>query len=182
MVMVINKRIKRIFFENKAQYIGSVLLILLSCVLFTGMFLVGSTLKRLTNEFENGYVQEDASFITDKSIDSLPELELAGDAVIEEGKSIDYVLSEGITLRVFTKNDKINIPAIIEGNELNGSGEILLNPAFAAAQNYKIGDVLTIMDKQFTVAGFMALPNYIYPLKSETDPNLRTANNHINGN
>ncbi|APM39087.1 ABC transporter permease [Clostridium kluyveri] len=167
--MVINKRIKRVFFENKAQYIGSVLLILLSCVLFTGMVLVGSNLKRLTNEFEKGYVQEDASFITDKSIDSLPELELAGDAVIEEGKSIDYVLLEGITLRVFTKNDKINIPVIIEGNELNGSGEILLNPAFAAAQNYKIGDVLTIMDKQFTVAGFMALPNYIYPLKSETD-------------
>jgi putative ABC transport system permease protein len=169
MVMVINKRIKRVFYENKAQYIGSVLLIVLSCLLFTSMVLVGSNLKRLTNEFENGYVQEDASFTTGKSIINLQELESAGDAVIEEGKSFDYGLSEGITLRVFTKNDKINIPAIIEGNELNGSGEILLNPAFAAAHNYKIGDVLTILTKQFIVAGFMALPNYMYPLKSETD-------------
>ena len=167
--MVINKRIKRVFFENKPQYIGAVLLIVLSCLLFTSMVLVGSNLKRLTNEFANGYVQEDASFTAGQSIDNIQELELAGDAVIEEGKSFDYSLSEGITLRVFTKNDKINIPAIIEGNELNRNGEILLNPAFAAAHNYKIGDALTILNKPFTVAGLMALPNYMYPLKSETD-------------
>ncbi len=167
--MVINKRIKRVFFENKAQYIGAVLLILLSCFLFANLVLVSGNLTRLMNEYEKDYVQEDASFTTDKSIDNLPELESASDAIIEEGKSFDYALSEGSTLRVFTNNDKINIPAVVEGNGLNGSGEILLNPAFAAAQNYKIGDMLTILDKPFTVVGFMALPNYIYPLKSETD-------------
>ncbi|TCL54748.1 putative ABC transport system permease protein [Hydrogenispora ethanolica] len=133
------------------------------------MVLVGANLKQLTNEFENRCVQEDASFTTEKSIDNLPELESAADAVIEEGKTFDYTLSEGKTLRIFSKNDRVNIPAIIEGKELSGSGDILLNPAFAAAHDYKIGDVLTILDKQFTVAGFMALPNYIYPLKSETD-------------
>lgn len=167
--MVINKRIKRVFLENKAQYIGDVLLIVLSCFLFTNLILVSNNLTRLMNEYEKDYVQEDASFTTDKSIGNLPGLESASDAIIEEGKSFDYALSEGSTLRVFTKNDKINIPAIIEGNELKGSGEILLNPAFAATQNYKIGDVLTILGKPFTVAGFMALPNYIYPLKLETD-------------
>lgn len=121
------------------------------------------------NVYEKNYVQEDASFTTDKSMDNLSELESASDAIIEEGKSFDYALPEGSTLRVFTKNDKINIPAIIEGNELKGSGEILLNPAFAAAGNYNVGDVVTILDKQFTIVGFMALPNYIYPLKMETD-------------
>lgn len=167
--MVINKRIKRALLENKAQYIGSILLIFFSCFLFTGLVLVGSNLTRLTNEYENRYVQEDASFTTDKTIDNLQELESASDTVIEEGKSFDYTLSEGVTLRIFSKNDKINIPAIIEGSELSGNGDILINPAFAAAKKLKIGDVLTILDKQFTVAGFMALPNYIYPLKSETD-------------
>ena len=112
--MVINKRIKRVFIENKTQYIGSILLIIFSCFLFTGMVLVGANLKRLTNEFENRYMQEDASFTTDKSIDNLQELELASNAVIEEGKTFDYTLSEGITLRIFSKNDRVNIPAIIK--------------------------------------------------------------------
>lgn len=167
--MVINKRIKRVFLENKAQYISAVLLIALSCLLFTNLVLVSSNLMRLMNEYEKNYVQEDASFTTDKSIDNLPGIELAGDAVMEEGSSFDYALSDGITLRVFTKNDKINIPAIVEGNPLGSNGGILLNPAFASVQNYKIGDVLTILNKQFTVVGFMALPNYISPLKLETD-------------
>jgi putative ABC transport system permease protein len=169
MVMVINKRIKRALLENKAQYIGSILLIVFSCFLFTSLVLVSSNLTRLMNEYEKGYVQEDASFTTDKSINNLQELEQTGDALIEEGKSFDYTLSKGITLRVFTKNDKINIPAIVAGKNLSGNGGILLNPTFAAAHNYKIGDVLTIKDKQFTVVGFMMLPNYIVPLKSETD-------------
>lgn len=167
--MVINKRIKRVFIENKAQYIGSILLIVFSCFLFANLVLVGSNLKWLMNDYEKNYVQEDASFTTDKSIDNLQELELASDAVIEEGKTFDHVLSKGITLRIFTKNDRVNLPANIEGSELGGNGGILLNPAFAAAHNYKIGDVLTLLDKQFTVAGFMGIPNYIYPLKSETD-------------
>lgn len=167
--MVINKRIKRVLFENKAQYIGAVLLIVLSCFLFTCLVLVSSNLTRLMNEYEHRYVQEDASFTTDKSIENLQELEHAGDAVIEEGKTLDCALSEGITLRVFTKNDKINLPAIIKGRELSSSGDILINPTFAAAHNYKIGDTLTMSGKQFTVKGFMMLPDYIAPLKSETD-------------
>ncbi|MFT4006699.1 MAG: hypothetical protein QM683_14145 [Lacrimispora sp.] len=167
--MVINKRIKRVFLENKSQYISAVLLIALSCFLFANLILVSSNLMRLMNEYEKNYVQEDASFTTDKSIDNLPDIELAGDAAIEEGSSFDYALSDGVTLRVFTKNDRINIPAIVEGNPLGSNGGILLNPAFAGAQNYKIGDALTILNKQFTVAGFMALPNYISPLKLETD-------------
>ena len=43
--MVINKRIKRVFLENKAQYIGAVLLIVLSCFLFTNLILVSNNLR-----------------------------------------------------------------------------------------------------------------------------------------
>lgn len=83
--MVINRRIKRVFLENKAQYIGAVLLIVLSCFLFTNLILVSNNLTRLMNEYEKDYVQEDASFTTDRSIGNSPELESASDAIIEEG-------------------------------------------------------------------------------------------------
>ncbi|PYI55544.1 ABC transporter permease [Paenibacillus flagellatus] len=169
MVMVIDKRIKRVFLENKAPYIGSMLLIALSCFLFTCLVAMGGNLSRLTYQFETKYAQEDASFTTVRSIGRLEELEAAADARIEEGRMFDYTLSEGITLRLFSKNDRINLPAVLEGKPLGGKGDILLNPAFAAAHEVKIGDVLKIADRSFTVAGLMALPNYIYPLRSETD-------------
>ncbi|MDO0822720.1 ABC transporter permease [Desulfosporosinus nitroreducens] len=165
--MVINKRVKRILLENKAQYIGSIVLIILSCFVFTLMSQFAGNFERLASEFQDGFVQEDAAFRVDQSIDNLQELESAANAVIEEGKTFDYKTSEGKTLRIFSQNDRVNIPAIVEGKELSGSGGILINPAFAAENNYKIGDELRILDKSFTIAGIMALPNYIYPLQSE---------------
>lgn len=167
--MVLHKRIKRVLLENKAQYAGSIMLVILVCFLFTSMTLTGANLQRLTDEFEAGYVQEDAAFTTDKSIGDLEELEAAADAVIEEGKTFDYALSEETTLRIFSQTEKLNLPAIIDGKALSGSGEILINPLFAAAHNYKMDDVITVLDKPFTIAGFVALPNYTYPLRAETD-------------
>jgi putative ABC transport system permease protein len=169
MVMVINKRIKRVLLQNKAQYIGSVVLIIFSCLLFTAMTVTGVNMQRLIKEFKGRNVQEDAAFWSDKSIDNLQEIEASADVVIEENGTFDYTLSEGKTLRIFSKNAKLNIPAIIDGRELSGRGEILINPAFADAQNIKIGDRINIMDKPFIVAGFVALPNYVYPLQSETE-------------
>lgn len=169
MVMSINKRVKRVLLENKAQYIGSILLIIFSCFTFTLMSQFAGNFERLANEFQKGYVQEDASFTTDKKIDNLQELESTANAVIEEGKTFDYKLSEGETLRIFSRNDRVNLPAILEGKGLSRSGDILISPTFAAANNYKIGDELRILDKSFTIAGFVTLPNYIYPVQSEMD-------------
>ncbi|WP_273225526.1 ABC transporter permease [Geosporobacter ferrireducens] len=165
--MVINKRIKRVLLENKAQYIGSIILIILSSFIFNYTSQFGMNFERLANEFQEGYVQEDASFTTSKEIENLQELESAANAMIEEGLTLDYTLSEGKTLRIFSQNNRVNLPAILDGKELSGSGDILISPVFADTHNYKIGDELNILDKTFTIVGFAALPNYIYPLQSE---------------
>ncbi|MDF2595347.1 MAG: hypothetical protein K0R69_1688 [Clostridia bacterium] len=165
--MVIDKRIKRVLVENKAQYIGLILLTIFSCFAFTLMSQFASNFERMANEFQEDYIQEDAAFTTDKSIGNLQELEHLAGAMIEEGKTIDYAVSKEVTLRIFSQNDRVNLTGIVEGKALGERGDILLSPVFAAANNYNIGDKLEILDKTFTVVGFMALPNYIYPLKSE---------------
>ena len=167
--MVINKRIKRVLLENKVQYIGSILLIIFSCFMFTLMSQFAMNFERLANEYKIGYVQEDASFTTSKAIDNLQEVEQASNAIIEEGNSFDYKISEDKSLRIFSQNEKINIPSIIDGKGLSQSGDIIITPTFADANKYKIGDEITIFDKTFTISGFMTLPNYIYPLQSEMD-------------
>lgn len=167
MVMALNKRIRRVLLENKAQYVGSMVLIIFSTFAFTLMTHFAQNFERLANEFQAGYRQEDASFTTDKIIENLEQLESATNVVIEEGLTFDYKLSEEQTLRIFSQNDKVNILAILDGEELSGSGDILISPVFAAANNYNIGDELSIFDKSFTIAGLMALPNYMYPLQSE---------------
>ena len=154
--------------ENKSQYLGSLVLIILSCLLFTMFNLLADNLENIITSFESNYSQEDAEFMTDQTIGNLSELENKYNAKMEEGYTVDYSVNENNTLRIFSANTKVNLPAIIKGSNISQDG-ILIDPAYAKANNLKIGDSINIYDKSFTINGFMSLPNYIYPLKSESD-------------
>ncbi len=172
--MVINKKIKRTILESKSQYFGSLALIIISCLLFAMFNLLSINLANITSSFEKNYVQEDANLTANKKLNNIPEVESKFNMLVEEGSTIDYPVSNNKVLRVFSENTKINRPAIIEGKAL-GAHDILLDPAYAKANKLNVGDSLTIFDKTFKISGFMSLPNYIYPLKTEgdilTDPN-----------
>lgn len=166
--MIINKKIKRTMQENKSQYIGSILLIILSCLLYTMLNQLSSNMINMESAFEKNYVQEDASFITYNKLSNIEKLESKFNARIEEGASFDYAVSKDKTLRIFSQNTKVDIPAIIEGKNLSGN-DILIDPAFAKANNLKIGNQMKVFGQSFKIAGYMSLPNYIYILKSEND-------------
>ncbi|BCZ46721.1 hypothetical protein psyc5s11_27880 [Clostridium gelidum] len=166
--MIINKKIKRTMLESKSQYIGSLVLIIFSCLLFTMFNLVSGNLTKLSSSFEKDYKQEDANFMATPKTNNFEALETKFDMNIEEIKSFDYSVSEDKTLRLFSENKKINIPAIIEGKALS-YGDIIIDPSYGKANKLNIGDKIKINDKNFIISGFMSLPNYIYPLKSESD-------------
>lgn len=166
--MIINKKIKRTMLESKSQYLGSLLLIAFSCLLFTMFNLVSVNLSGLLSSFERDYKQEDATFMTSKKLDNPESLEARFNMSLEETKSFDYSISEHKTLRIFIENTKVNIPAIIEGKNLSNGG-ILIDPSYAKANKLNIGDIINLYNRNFTISGFMSMPNYIYPLKSESD-------------
>lgn len=72
--MIINKKIKRTMLESKSQYIGSLVLIIFSCLLFTMFNLVSKNLTKLSSSFEKDYKQEDASFMATSKINNLEDL------------------------------------------------------------------------------------------------------------
>ncbi|KZL92383.1 ABC transporter permease [Clostridium magnum] len=166
--MIINKKIKRTMLESKSQYLGSLLLIIFSCLLFTMFNLVSVNLSGLLSSFERDYKQEDANFMVNRRLDNIKALESNFNMSMEETKSFDYSISKTKTLRIFRENAKVDIPAITEGKALSGRG-ILIDPSYANANKLKIGDIIKIHDQNFTISGLMSLPNYIYPLKSESD-------------
>lgn len=172
--MVINKKIKRTMVESKSQYVGSLALIIISCLSFTMFNLLSDNLVNIMSSFAQNYVQEDANLMIDKRLSNISDIEGKFNLKIEEGNTFDYSVSNDKVLRVFSENTKINIPAIIEGKTLSGK-DILIDPAYAKANKLKIGDSIEIYNKSFKISGFMSLPNYIYPLKTEgdilTDPN-----------
>lgn len=166
--MIVNRKIKRTMLENKSQYLGSLILIILSCLLYTMFNLLSLNMTEISSSFEKNYNQEDSSFITDKKLSNIKTLESMFNISIEETKAVDYSVSKDKTLRIFSRNTKVDIPAIVEGKNLS-TNNILIDPAYAKANKLKLGDNIKIYDKNFTISGFMSLPNYIYPLRTESD-------------
>ncbi|RYD02170.1 hypothetical protein N752_27345 [Desulforamulus aquiferis] len=167
--MALNKRVFRILKENLLRYLGVLLLIILGSYSFIVAAGISQNLAVLVTTFTEEHMQEDLSFSTDKAISDSAKLEKASDAIIEEYMSFDATLSDSLTLRLLSKTEKLNIPAVIEGQALSGPGEILLDPAFAKANGYPVGSSISAAGKNFTVVGFVSLPHYIYPLKNVYD-------------
>ncbi|MEL7564554.1 MAG: FtsX-like permease family protein [Dehalobacterium sp.] len=167
--MVLNKRVFRILKENALRYLGVLTLIILGSYTLVVAAGISQNLGTLVSTFTEEHMQEDLSFTADKVITDSAELAKAVNATIEESLSFDAALSDSLTLRLLSKTEKVNIPAVIEGQGLSGSGEILLDPAFAKANGYPVGSHIKAAGKTFTVVGFVSLPHYIYPLKNVYD-------------
>ncbi|MBP1757062.1 MAG: permease, partial [Firmicutes bacterium] len=165
--MVIHRKIRRTMMESKSQYFGSVALIILSCLAFTMFSLLSFNLDHIITTFGENYVQEDANFTTDHELD-INAIETNQKLLLEEGRTFDYPYSEDITLRIFSENTKVNIPALINGEHLS-SGKMLIDPSFAKANGMKLGDKVKLYDKELEISGFMSIPSYIYPVKNESD-------------
>jgi len=136
--------------------------------------LLSDNLKNITSSFGNTYIQEDANFMANVKLSNISEIEAKFNMKIEGGNTFDYSLSKDKVIRVFSENTKVNIPAIIKGKALSNN-DILIDPAYAKANKLKVGDNFKVYEKNFKISGFMSLPNYIYPLKADsdilTDPN-----------
>src|SRR5665647_91735 len=169
MVMVINKMIKRTIFEYKSQYIGSIILIIISCMLYSSFNIAMLDVQDNLNTFRINNKLEDASFIIQNSITNINQLEEKYDLILEERKSIDYTNEDKSVLRILESTNKIDKYAVISGNPIIGENELLIDKGYAGAHSLAINAQLKINDTTFKIVGYMSTPDYVYPLKSESD-------------
>ena len=165
--MALQRRIIRTLRENKAQYLGAFFMVLISSMLFVGMNLVAANLSTIFGAFSENNQLADAEFAVDSDL-AISDLEAQFNAHIEKSGVIDVELESGQTLRIFPDNEKVNLPAIIDGRDLD-ENSILIDPLFATANNLQPGDSLTVAGKLYSIAGTMVLPDYIYIVRSKEE-------------
>lgn len=161
--------IKRTIFEYKAQYIGSIILIIISCMLYSSFNIAMTDALDNLNIFRINNNLEDASFIVQNPITNINDLEKKYDMTLEERKSVDYINDDKSVLRILSSTDNIDKYAVISGQPLTGENEILIDKAYASAHSLAINNELKINNTAFKIVGYMSTPDYVYPLKSESD-------------
>ncbi|MCX8128731.1 MAG: FtsX-like permease family protein [Clostridia bacterium] len=167
--MVLNKKVLRTMKEHKSRYIGAFFLVLLSCMLYVSFSIAGPNIMDGIDAFRTENMVEDAYFSIQKPLESIDLLEKKFDIILEERKSIDYKYDTETTLRILMETEKLDRYVASKGSKIKHGKEILVDPKFAEAHNLNIGQYVKIDGVDFKLVGYMASPDYINPLKTESD-------------
>ena len=165
--MALFKKVLRTMSERKGIYAGAFYLVLLCSMLFVAMVMVAGNLQTIYDSFTDGNMLADAEFYLDSEVNP-DELESRFDARFEQSSVVDYETKPGQTLRIFSGNEALNKHAVLQGQDL-GRDSLLIDKTFAGVNKINIGDTMRISGKDYKVAGTMALPNYIYVIRSREE-------------
>ena len=169
--MILNKRYKRNIGSSLPFYIASVVLTAISLLGFYLFYIAGTGINNYGNEFFASHKREDASFQTYKPISDseLTELE-ARYGVTLEAEHYANVEDDGKTIRLFTKNEKIDLCDEVDLlDEPIGENGISISKGYAVNNNIELGDTIKISGKEFRVYSFFLRPDYLYMLQNTDD-------------
>lgn len=172
------KRILRDFKKSPLKNINFILLITLSVSIIIGFSRSSfSFLEEVNTLYATCHV-EDGQFtlltpLTKKQQHTLSKrfhLTLAENfSQDEELKSASLKQGEKVTLRLIQSDKSLNQVALIKGTLPASPDEVLLDPRFATAQDYTLGDTFLIARCTFHIVGFGISPDYLYTLKHPSD-------------
>jgi putative ABC transport system permease protein len=171
-VKVLARRLPRTIRSNQWLVYGSVTLVMLASMLYASLNALLVDIGESRTQFENQSRVESATFLPQGSFADLSAFERDHGFVIEPRREADTALDGGLTLRVFEATARVNIPVVTEGRELQADNEMLLGQTVALALKVPLGTTLTLFGRSFTVVGFAAVPDYMYPIRTTDDAGI----------
>lgn len=154
--------------EKKAQFFSAWLLIVISSIVFYAFTAAGANLIDNLQMFFKDNKVEDAQFVTQQPLKNIEGIEKRTGAEIEQRIAADLSYSQDATLRVLDATEDINLPTVVDGEKLSSDRDVLVDKSFAKAHGLTIGNEIELGGETFHLAGYMAIPDYIYPLKDES--------------
>lgn len=167
---ILFKRALRDLKAGWARYIALSLLIVFSIFIVTSLMGAAITVIDYTDIRDKELCREDGEFsvfvpLRSEEIDNIT----SKGVTIEKMFFADYALNENQVLRVFKVRENINKISLIEGTLPANDNEAVIERRFSEVNDINIGDVVTVGDKEFTVTGIGATPDYNTVIKKITD-------------
>ncbi|MGG4167690.1 FtsX-like permease family protein [Rossellomorea vietnamensis] len=166
--MPLRKKLFRTIMEKKAQFFSAWFLIVISSIVFYAFTAAGANLIENLDLFFKENKVEDAQFITQQPLKDITGIEKKNGAEIDERYVADVSYGKDTTLRILDAAEDVNLRSVVEGENLSSERDILVDKGFAKAHDISIGNEVELGGETFRVTGYMAIPDYIYPLKDES--------------
>ncbi|MCR4992733.1 MAG: ABC transporter permease [Lachnospiraceae bacterium] len=168
---VLNKRILRDLRSNFGRYLALMFMIILGVYLVVSI--VGSSELVLigTEEAKSKNMVEDGQFsvfipLTDSELDTLSDK----GTVIEKMFSFDAESVNGSVLRVFKNRENIDLIMLDSGRLAGSINEAVIEKNYAAVNDIKNGDTISVSGTDITITGIGSVPDYDAALKTFASP------------
>lgn len=168
----LNKRFKRDLKSDAGKYIAIFLFIVFFIGATSGFLVADNSVLATFNDNEEEYNIEDGhlAFNVQPDSDILSKIEKENDLKLYElNYKEEDINNLGKTLRIYKDRTQVNTPCLMSGEMPSGDNEIALDRMFAENNEISVGDTVTIKDREYTVSGFIALPDYSALFKSNAD-------------
>ena len=167
---ILFKRAVRDLKAGWARYIALSLLIIFSIFIVTSLMGAAVTVIDTTEINDEELRCEDGEFSCFVPLreEELNKIEDKG-VEIEKMFYADYSLNEEQILRVFKVRERINKISLVEGTMPSSDSEAVLERRFAEMNGITPGSIVKIGDKEFTITGIGAVPDYNSVIRKVSD-------------
>ena len=167
---ILFKRAIRDLKAGWSRYIALSLLIIFSIFIVTSLMGAAVTVIDYTELRDRELCREDGEFsvfvpLRDEELSKITDRGVS----VEKMFFADYALNENRVLRAFKVRDNINKISLIEGNLPASDGEAVIERRYSEVNNISVGDKVTVGDREFTISGIGATPDYNTVIKKISD-------------
>lgn len=167
---ILFKRALRDLKSGFARYIALALLIIFSLFIVISLMAAADTIIDSTVISDREHNCEDGEFSVFVPLreDELKKITDRG-VLVEKMFFVDYELNGDQVIRAFKVRESINAISLIDGALPVNDNEAVIERRFSEVNNVNIGDKITIGNKEFTVTGIGATPDYNTVIKKISD-------------
>lgn len=147
--MILDKKTMRFIRKYKSKYIGSIIMIALSCMMFIGFNIASPNINTSIDNFRKDTLTENVNFSVSQQLseDDIKDLEKQFSCQIESRSKIEYTF-DGDTIEIYTPTTKVDKYQVIDGDNIKNEYDILLDKNYAKANNCNIGDTIDIKNNK----------------------------------
>lgn len=168
--MILNKRIKREFIENKIRWSAMILIIAMSMALVISLCSSSDCITATLNNEWNVCNVEDGSFETYIPLSKRNLTELSEINVITEKMFYtDVEVGSSSTFRIFSGRTSINKPYVEQGHLPQHDNEIFLDKIYFKNHGLNLGDTISTSAGELYICGTGCLPDYGCVKKNASD-------------
>lgn len=166
----LNKRLLREIKGDLGKYIVIFLLLVSSIGLISGFLVADNSMLNAYHNSFSKYNVENGHFVTEKKINQANQKAIEENGVqISEQFYVQENTDFGAKLRIFANRETVNTVCLMKGVFPSNDEEIAIDRMFADNNKLSVGDRFHMGDRDWTISGLVALPDYSCLFENNND-------------